>query len=248
MLIDHVAVGIGERAIFYFPESFPFINEHIDFFYDLYDFMRILGRMAFPIYCFLLIEGFSHTRSVWKYARNLLLFALISEIPFDWALNFNHWELESNNVYWTLLIGLMMVLCLDWIDQRIRKNDQPPSGFLYFLGAMGYASITLTSMLLAEYVFRSDYGSAGIAAIAALYFLRNHPLWGFSLAVMLLALMAGSIELYALFMVIPIYFYNGKRGAQNTVIKYLFYGFYPIHMILIAAVCYGLSLPFFVYE
>ena len=80
--------------------------------------MRIIGRLAFPIYCFLLVEGFYHTRSRAKYAGRLFLFALISEVPFDLAFSRRMWDFSSNNVFFTLLFGLLVIWGVEGIKQK----------------------------------------------------------------------------------------------------------------------------------
>lgn len=245
MLVDHVAAGIGERIIYYDRERFPFVGEHIETFETIYEIMRIIGRMAFPIFCFLLVEGFIHTRSRLKYARNLLVFALISEIPFDLAFNYTYLEFESNNVFFTLFLGLLMMIVLEAISKKRKTDDPRPIKryFRYFIKATGYAAVILVTMVISDFLLFPDYGASGIAAITAMYILRRHRLWGFGLGVALLGLMAGSIEFYAMLMLIPVYFYNGKRGPQNGLIKFVFYWFYPVHLFLIAVFCKYVGLP-----
>lgn len=76
--------------------------------YDLYLLMRHIGRIAFPLFCFLLAEGFAHTRSKPKYAWRLFLFALIAEWPYDFALYGTGFELVAHqNVMFTLLVSFL---------------------------------------------------------------------------------------------------------------------------------------------
>ena len=120
MLIDHIAAtlllelirdGIGGKALI-----------------DVYWVMRSVGRMAFPIYCFLLVEGFKYTSDRTKYALRLVCFAAISEIPFDMAFNNGKADMSSNNVFFTLFIGLLTIIVIDWIkgvrNRQIAFNNK----------------------------------------------------------------------------------------------------------------------------
>ena len=107
MLIDHTSAVILEQIPGLEAPAF---------------FMRIIGRAAFPIYCFLLVEGFYHTRSRAKYAGRLFLFALISEVPFDLAFSRRMWDFSSNNVFFTLLFGLLVIWGVEGIKQKFATN------------------------------------------------------------------------------------------------------------------------------
>ena len=79
--------------------------------------MRMIGRVAFPIFCFLLIQGFLHTHDVKKYAARLFAFALISELPFDLAFK-GKIDFSYQNVFFTLFIGLMTMIAFRWIEEH----------------------------------------------------------------------------------------------------------------------------------
>lgn len=121
MLIDHVAAALLTRMITtggYYramvnAESYRNWMAENGWLFSLNAIMRSIGRLGFPIFCFLLVEGFQKTRSVKKYAFRLGLFALISEIPFDLAFNGRVWYPGYQNVYFTLLIGILALWAFD---------------------------------------------------------------------------------------------------------------------------------------
>ena len=204
MFIDHLAAVILYNRL-------PF---------EVYEWLRFVGRIAFPIYCFFLVQGFMHTSNVKKYALRLGVFALISEIPFDLALYGTWWFKDSNNVFFTLLIGLLVI----WGFEFFHKRFQMP-GIV-----MGAALIAL-GCFVAEKVLCCDYGWAGIATIVTMYLLRNRPqVYGYIMGVIVLTLLTYSGELFALIGAIPIWYYNGKKGKNW---KHFFYVFYPAHLLVL---------------
>lgn len=206
MFIDHAAATVVRGLI-----RLPQIQSDMDLYRqlnELYAVMRDIGRIAFPIFCFLLVEGFLHTRDVKKYASRMFLFALISEIPFDFALK-SHWYFPNKqNVYWTLLIGLLVL----W-------------GVTVFYGRIALQVLIMVAGLSFAFFLKTDYSYKGVFLIEVLYLMRFSRLYqclGGAAAV--------TWEVPAPAAFIPVFFYNGKRGIS---LKYFFYWFYPAHLLLL---------------
>lgn len=110
MLIDHIAAAVILRVILSRggPQQL----------YDIYNLMRLVGRLSFPIFCFLLVEGFGKTKNRVKYASRLALFAFIAEIPFDLAFNAKVLEFRSQNVFLTLFLGLLALCAIEFLDKH----------------------------------------------------------------------------------------------------------------------------------
>ena len=197
---------------------------------------RCVGRIAFPIFIFLLVEGFFHTKNIRKYILRMLVFCFISEIPFDLAFYGTFFNWKHQNVFFTLTIGLIMLALI-----QNRKNWHQ-------------FGIVLLCMLGA-YLLSTDYSAGGILLIYMFYLFRNtdadSPDYirkflckaaGLG-AVSLFAF--GAIECFSLFAMIPVFFYNRKRGPS---LKSFFYIFYPAHLLvlyLISAVWLSDGLPVF---
>lgn len=254
MLIDHIAavaiwrIYVGSFHITASMQMSDFVGDklivwvagHQEFVYTIYEMMRYVGRMAFPIYCFLLVEGFLYTRSVKKYALRLLLFAFISEIPFDLALTGNWWSLDYSNVFFTLLIGLVLIWIVSYIEKFYEFwQEKQWDGFLGTLLTimMGIVAVAVLGGF-AEMILMTDYGLAGVIAILILYLFRRTRELGFTLAVLALSVFSSSTEILALLMLLPLMKYDGTRGKN---IKYVFYAFYPVHLLILALVCMGMG-------
>lgn len=181
---------------------------------------RIVGRIAFPIYCFLLVEGYTHTSNIKRYATRLLIFALISEIPFDLAfyggLDFSH-----QNIFFTLFIGLITMYLLD-------KQDED--------NGLGRASIIIGAFILAM-VFSVDYNYIGIIYILLFYRSKDYPkskkLQFVALTMFVVNLVStGWIQQFSLLALPIIYLYNKELGPKNKFSQFLFYGAYPLHLFI----------------
>lgn len=228
MLIDHTGAallctlpGFSSQNTAPLFKGFPFSL------YELYTISRNIGRIAFPIYCFLLVEGFFHTKSKKKYALRLFLFALISEIPFNLAFADRLFCLQYQNVFWTLFLGFLCILLLE----RQKQTAQTKSPALQDTTTVNTSLILLFFIALAT-VLKTDYYGLGIILIAIFYYYHTKTkeacIFGF------LSFLWEPF-CFPAFLLIPLY--NGKRGLR---LKYLFYLFYPLHLLIL----YGLRLYF----
>ncbi len=208
MFIDHVGAVIVQRTMW-----MPGFNH--DFWNSLYMPIRYIGRLAFPIFCFLLVEGFVHTSDVRKYMRRLLLFAFISEIPFDLAVTGKVFSLEYQNIFWELAWGMGAMFLLKAIEGKQLNY------FVQVILRLGTIGVFAFS---AEHL-NFDYGMYGIISIIALYVFRQKR-------VMQLVIGAVSFcwEPVAPLAFLVLALYNGKRGRK---IKYAFYIFYPAHLLVL---------------
>ncbi|MBR0474712.1 MAG: hypothetical protein IJJ19_06885 [Erysipelotrichaceae bacterium] len=206
MIIDHIAsvfLRSNQTMIF------TFIGNGV----NLYTAMRFIGRISFPLYCFLLVEGFIFTSDRKKYGLRLLVFALISEVAWDLE-HFNGFSLSSQNVYFTLLLGYLGLNLLENINKTSLTLTK---------GLMMLALIALSV------IGKSDYGISGFGFIIMLYVLRTQPLFQAIVGSCFL-----SSRWQAGFAFIPINLYNGERGFINTRLKsIIFYLIYPVHMLIL---------------
>lgn len=190
----------------------------------LYYMLRIIGRVAFPIYCFMLVEGCHHTRNAKKYMLRLGIGMLLAEIPFDLALNGKLVDWSSNSVMVTLLLGCMMLLAMKRTDALFWK-----------LG------LTVPFYLLAE-LLKTDYAGHGILIIAMLALTRGLPQEKLLRTVAMIPLLwfggtmsIGSvrvpIEIFGLIALAPMFLYDRRKLTRNKWVQWGFYLFYPVHLL-----------------
>lgn len=231
MLIDHIGASILTKQLLYMgsnPEDFGGVSAgFIEQYNNLYYIMRatrIIGRIAFPIFCFLLVEGFLRTKDLKKYLSRMTLFALLSEIPFDLIFSGELIYWGYQNVMITLLIGMLTMYGCKVIEEKIPDRV----GQFVAWGACFAAGAVVAELL------KTDYGAKGIIPIMVLYFLRH-----FKLYQMIGGALSFVWELPAPLAFLFIGFYNGKRGMR---MKYFFYLFYPVHLLLLYLICMVLGL------
>lgn len=181
---------------------------------EVYYTLRIIGRIAFPLFCFMLVEGFVHTHSRKDYIIRLAIFAVVSEIPFDLSSCGSVLDWSSQNVMWTLLIGFIVLCGLE----RFKDN---------YLAKL----LVLLAGGIAAYFMHTDYSMFGVFLIAVLYICRfNNKARMVLLGIMVLT--QGRIEAFAALSIPFIMKYDPDKNDIHLP-KYFFYVFYPAHLVIL---------------
>lgn len=213
MFIDHFAYIILPHFSWAI-ESFTVAGRTLTIYYLI---RKIIGRLAFPLFCFLITEGYIHTRNRKKYAGSLLLFSIISEIPFDYAFYGKLFYWEKQNVFFTLLLGFILIHVIDSLNTKVKKLPQV---------------LIIFGIFVAAKLLKADYGFNGVIVMGIMYALREQKILQ---ALFCLPALSGGITAFCAFF--PINMYNGKRGfIKGKAAKYLFYLFYPLHMVILKLV------------
>ena len=201
--------------------------------------MTYIGRMAFPIFAFQIAEGFVHTSNFKKYALRLLGFAVVTEIPFNLFYSSRWFNPYHQNVLFTLLLGLLAIYVID----NLKKNRTPKN--------IGLSVLWLALICIASVIGFVDYGFLEMLMVVMFYILRDFPFaWLAQLVAMVLInivffegqvipveLLGKSFEIptqgFAVFSLIPIWLYGGRKGKSSKIMQYSFYAFYPVHMLIL---------------
>jgi hypothetical protein len=232
---------------------------------------RFIGRLAFPIFAFLLVEGFHHTRNVKKYLLRLGIFALISEIPYDIGFyKFDHNEdiftrlqtvfqgngmkeygfyplkflftniMEDQNIFFTLFLGLLLIALMSKTQEKLigkfplgTISDILPAAMSLIINLL-----LVTGFCYLAYVIRSDYSYGGILLIVVIFLFESRkPLLALFMPVVFWIIQGHCIDRISLLLIffatlsmVFIALYNGKEGKK---IKYFFYIFYPVHLLVL---------------
>ncbi len=198
------------------------VFDHIgDSFFPELIWMRLLGRIAMPIFAFCTAEGFIHTHDRIRYLRRLLLFGVVSEIPFDLVTAGKVLEFTHQNIMFTFAWAILALVCFEGILNRGRTKARTAGAYavlLLFLGISLFLGL--------------DYNLLAPGLIFVFYLLREKGLWLKTAAAAGYHVLLRNVGIYwfGLLGFVPIFLYNGKRGAG---LKWLFYLFYPGHLLLI---------------
>ncbi len=218
MLCDHIW-GIG-------------LSDHI--------WLHIVGRLAFPIFAFLIAEGYAHTKNFKAYCLRLLCFALVAEIPFNLMMGSPLYPFHQN-VMFTFLLALLL---LRGLDKFLEKYSSPMVQIIFaaLFTALGYALGIVTFV---------DYFGCGILTVFLFYFTREKR-WGWLLQLAGMwyinwVLLGGysfvlhwmgheilvPLQAFALLALLPIWLYNAQRGPGGKAFQYFTYAFYPGHILIL---------------
>lgn len=198
MLIDHTAAALR-------PEL------------QLYIVMRIIGRIAFPIYCFLLAEGAHYTRSPRRYGLRLGIGMVLSELPFDFAL-FGGMTLRYQNVMMTMVLGFLALCAMKKCSDVLMKI------------------LTALPFVVAAELLQTDYGGWGVVLIVLFALVREAPhsrLWQL-VSVALFCWGVGGLEKFGVEAMAFIALYHGGKHTHSKAVQWGFYLFYPVHLTVLA--------------
>lgn len=206
-----------------------------------YQWLNSVGRLAFPIFAFMLVEGYTHTRSLKKYVLRLLAFALITEIPFNLMVGGRVFYYPHQNVLWTFLIGIGLM----YINELARKKEK------LWLSVLTMAATCALGFVLG-YVTFVDYNAGGVLTVLLFYFCRGRKWWCYLgqlaglyyINVELLSGLFFEVELFghsfeivqqglAMLSLAFIWLYRGRQGKKSKAFQYFCYAFYPAHMLIL---------------
>ena len=213
MFIDHFNKAIITPLLNY-QQPLVFISSLFD----------IIGRIAFPIFAFMIVEGFYKTKSRWKYLRNLLVFAVISEIPYDMFQSKVFINNRSQNIMWALALGLLTLIIIDKLKEKIKNK------YIWILVSIIIVAINAIIATLLSF----DYDYYSIIIIFILYIFYDKRFVGSLLSYLVIIK-----EVYAILGFVIINLYNGEKGKQNKLFNYLFY---PVHLFILGICRFCFSL------
>ena len=204
------------------------------------DWLTCIGRISFPIFAFMIVEGYFHTNNLKKYVLRLLLFAVLSEIPFNLAMGSSIFYPVHQNVLWSFLISIFLI---HW------NEKMKTSGGLWKRVLVGFATIVLGYTL--GLVTMVDFYHAGVLTVLVFYFFRQKKWWSYIgqficlwyINIEMLGGFAYEIHIggqllyfarqgFALLALIPIWLYRGKKGYHGKGFQYFCYAFYPLHLLI----------------
>ena len=256
MLIDHFFAIIFMQMI----RQYSSVGYETNMMSRVYSVGRAVGRISFVLFAYLTVEGFIHTRSRIKYMLRLMLFAVVSEVPFDLAFSGQVIEYNNQNIFFTLLISVLVLTVWEWTEESVRmmRRAGAQRDIYWYVCIVVFRAMQIGVVLfgcIAAYFLRTDYKYMGVLLIFIFYILRNRPFyvkivpvacvtflgvwsinllryWGIYTTAYLFRF--SMRELYGLFAFVPIALYDGTKGRQLP--KAVCYGFYPVHLLVLCGI------------
>lgn len=205
------------------------------------DWLTCLGRISFPIFAFMIVEGYFHTGNLKNYVKRLFLFALISEIPFNLAMGSRLFYPVHQNVLWSFLMAIGFI---NWNEKAVK------SGKWWKRAATAVVSVILAYLL--GIITMVDFYHAGILTVLVFYFFKNRKWYNYIAQFVCLwyinmEMLGGySYQLnilgqtyfvarqgFAMLALIPIWLYRGRQGYHTKAFQYFCYWFYPAHLLVL---------------
>ena len=215
MFIDHIGYGVVhnyliKHAMDIDPARYTTLN-------NVYEVCKGIGRLAFPIFCFFIVEGFIRTHDVKKYLLRLGIFAAISEVPFDLGLFGSLWKDDHQNILITFFIAILMLLCIRYIEQNVLGLSVAVVWFVKICAIIAFSDLA--------FVLHTDYSWKCMLLAAVLYFMRSA-----GPVSLICGAAATSWEKYAPISFVLLYFYDPSIRPR---FKYAFYAFYPLNFVIV---------------
>lgn len=200
------------------------------------EWLTCVGRIAYPIFAFLIVEGYFKTSDLKNYIFRLAFIALLSEVPFDLMMSSSVFYPFHQNVIWTFLISLGLI---HW-------NESVKVCGLTKRILVGLASVVLGYIV--GLLTMVDFYHAGVLTVLVFYFFKKKKWWSYIGQFVCLwyintELLGGLVyefgsftfhqQGFALLALLPIWLYNGKKGHSSKLIQSLCYVFYPFHMLVL---------------
>lgn len=216
MLVDHT-----NKALIY-----PNLVSSTGFLAAVSNIFDIIGRIAFPLFCFMLVEGFFKTRSRKRYLLNLLIFGVISEVPFDMFTTASFFNTNWQNIMFTLALVLVTI----WIIDVLKMKMQNKPKLLWYFASL----IIVGVMCMAAMLSSLDYEHHAILIGYFFYLFHDMPVFAIPFGYASMYNQPWALLGFGLTLT-----YNGERGKQN---KMLNYWFYPVHLLIlgILRICFGI--------
>ena len=208
------------------------------------DWLTCIGRISFPIFAFMIVEGYFHTKNLKKYVCRLMVFAVLSEIPFNLAMGSRIFYPIHQNVLWSFLISIGLIS----LNEKAKRTQK-------IWIQIGTGGLTVLLGFIIGLVTMVDFYHAGILTVLVFYFFRERKWWSYIGQLLCLwyintELLGGlgyEIHLFgqnyfilrqgfALFALIPIWLYRGKQGYHSKMLQYSYYAFYPLHLLILGII------------